>query len=763
MSLARRWEAPSSTGGKFWEVIQDGVNVTTKWGRLTATGQSKTTVFGDEAAAKKFVETTIKKKEKEGYALKTAKSSSKALVAPAKPEEVPEPVPIKRAETKALRRFAKENPKAYEQFLKGATIAALKEELKEYGVEATGKKELLIARCMYCSGLSDKDPDAVEPQGPVPKKPLPKDLSTLLPKDFDESGLLTQEEQLIKLLKTTRGPISGEKLAQVSALCKKRKVDIHAYPTLKELGGVLETKKEKTAPAKKAIAKAPVKAEPEGEEEEEDGSVPTSYVLPLLYNIDTKGKERVHFSWVKKNVLTKKHGETNGKHTLADRSFEGKNIGRSNETDANEQACREAERDWVKQVNKGYKPKTTDKKGYAVYKKVIAEKAKQGGVNTNAWMILAKDLRGVEVEELAPKPKSVSAAKTAAEKAKKKANNGTLPGYVSDLFPMGCQKLVPPNRAPSDPEEKVLKYLDFENGVYIQRKLDGIRCLVRIIKKDGKKHVVLTSRASNQFVYLKGLREEVLNFLKGHEDVVLDCEVYQHEIRASASYKKVGGKNKVVFSEGTEIIPRIMNFKAITSAVRSSMTDPSPLEDQLCLHVFDIVDPTEKLTQDERFEKLDALFSRKGISGPKGTCPKIIKVERYEIYSPEEIPVYQEKFFNEGYEGVVLRDRSLKYECLKKNKRSKWMRKYKYFFDAEYEIIGVDRDKGVPREQFSWLCRTEDGTEFKAKPEGTREMKWEWYDNRDEIIGKMLIVRYQDLEDSGKPRFPIAIEIRDFE
>lgn len=680
MSLIRRWEAPSSTGGKFWEVDQNGANVTTKWGKLTAKGQSKTTVFGDEAAAKKFVDTTIRKKEKEGYVLKTAKSSSKALA----PDEV-----------------------------SGKTV-------------------------------------------PNAKGKLPKDLSALLPEEFDETALPTQEEKIIKLLLAAKKPLSGKDLAEVKAVCQKKKVDFNGFSTMKELAK--ELKKVVKVPKKKAAKKVTFE-DIAGEEPDEDGGVPTSYVLPPLYNIDTKGKERVYFSWVKDNTLTKKHGETNGKHTLADRSFEGKNIGRSNETDSNEQACREAERDWVKQVNKGYEPKKTDKKGYAVYKKVLAEKAKQGGVNTNTWMILAKDLRGVEVEALAPKPKSASSAKAAATKAKKKVNNGTLPGYKSDLFPMGCQKLVPPNRPPTDPEEKVLKYLDFENGVYIQRKLDGIRCLVRIIEDEQGKHVVMTSRASNQFVHLKALREEVLVFLKGREDVVLDCEVYQHEIKASVTYKKMGGKNKVVFGEGDEILPRIMNFKAITSTVRSTMTDPGPLEDQMCLYVFDIVDPTEELTQDERFKKLDALFARSAAK----KCPKIVQVERFEIYSPEEIPTYQEKFVKEGYEGVVLRDRALKYECLKKNRKSKWMRKYKYFFDAEFEIIGVVRDKGVPRDQFAWLCRTENGTKFKAKPEGTREMKWEWYDNRDEIIGKMLIVRYQDLEDSGKPRFPIAIEIRDFE
>lgn len=615
--MAERWEAPSSTGGKFWECLREGSVIVTTWGKLSSKGSSKSTDHLTEAKAIKFVETTIKKKEKEGYVKKgVAKTVSKT--AP-KPKEV-----------KAV-------------------------------------------------------------------APKPKDVKAVAPK--------------------------------VSA-------------------------------AKKVVPKASAKkiAEEIPEEEEgvsEDEGVPTSYVLPPLYNTDAKGKERVHKSWVIKNTLTKQHGETNGKHTSVDRSFEGKNIGRSNETSANEQACREGERKWVKQIDKGYKPKTSDKIGYALYKKIIAEKAKQGGVNLNTWMILSKELRGVVVDP--PKAKSATASKVAAAKAVKKANNGTLAGYTSDLFPMGCQKLCPPNRDPTNLEEKVLKYLDFENGVYIQRKLDGIRCLVRIIEEN---HVVMTSRASNQFCHLKSLREEVSKFLKGEEDVVLDCEVYQHEIKASVTYKNVGGKNKIVFGKGDEIIPRIMNFKAITSTVRSTMTNPGPLEDQMCLYVFDIVDPTETLSQEERFAKLDELFARKGISKK---CPKIIQVQRFEITSPDEIPKHQKKFVKEGYEGIVLRDKALKYECLKKNRKSKWMRKYKYFFDQEWPILGVKRDKGVPREQFTWICELEDGTKFYPKPEGTREMKWEWYDNQDEYIGRMLIVRYQEFDVSGIPRFPIGVEIRDYE
>jgi predicted DNA-binding WGR domain protein len=64
-----RWEAPSNSGGKFWEVSlqSNGTTVETLWGKLDSAGRTTTKEFDEEEKAIKFIETTIKKKEKEGY------------------------------------------------------------------------------------------------------------------------------------------------------------------------------------------------------------------------------------------------------------------------------------------------------------------------------------------------------------------------------------------------------------------------------------------------------------------------------------------------------------------------------------------------------------------------------------------------------------------------------------------------------------------------------------------------------------------------
>ena len=51
-----RYEFVEGTSSKFWEIIQSGSEVTTRWGRIGTAGQSKTKSFADEAAAAKQAE-----------------------------------------------------------------------------------------------------------------------------------------------------------------------------------------------------------------------------------------------------------------------------------------------------------------------------------------------------------------------------------------------------------------------------------------------------------------------------------------------------------------------------------------------------------------------------------------------------------------------------------------------------------------------------------------------------------------------------------
>lgn len=81
----RRWELVDGGSAKFWEVDQDGVRVTVRFGRLGAAGQTQTKELASEAAALAHVAKLVAEKEKKGYL-------SVAATAPPPPAATPAPV-----------------------------------------------------------------------------------------------------------------------------------------------------------------------------------------------------------------------------------------------------------------------------------------------------------------------------------------------------------------------------------------------------------------------------------------------------------------------------------------------------------------------------------------------------------------------------------------------------------------------------------------------------------------------------------------------
>jgi DNA ligase-1 len=64
---ARYFEFEDDKSSKFWEVSQSGAEMTTRWGRIGAAGQSKTKAFADAAAAASQMAKLIAEKTADGY------------------------------------------------------------------------------------------------------------------------------------------------------------------------------------------------------------------------------------------------------------------------------------------------------------------------------------------------------------------------------------------------------------------------------------------------------------------------------------------------------------------------------------------------------------------------------------------------------------------------------------------------------------------------------------------------------------------------
>lgn len=445
---------------------------------------------------------------------------------------------------------------------------------------------------------------------------------------------------------------------------------------------------------------------------------PYDYSLPPLVGMDKKGKLRIWKIWTLNNTVYKSYGEFGGLLITNTRSYQGVNQKNKNRTTGDEQAKREAERDWIKQLDKQYVP--IDDAGKKMAEDIKKEKLSQGGTNVN----IASTIRGQK------------------KTSKTKVDNFTIPDFDSKIFPMHCHAW--------SQEPKVLKYFNFDDGVYIQPKLDGIRCLAQ----NTPSGVVLLTKSGKQQVWLSHIRKELSSIFSIYPNIILDGEMYAETIRGIA--EKKGKKYTYRPSEMNELNDE-QRFDVISGAVRPVRNEPHPLEQELSYYIFDIADQTKD--QDERFKILKTIFNNPAVK----KCSHLKMVPTRSITFIEDITEIHDEYAQEGYEGVVLRARDLMYES---GKRSMKMRKYKYFIDEEMAIVDLTCDPGVPNEQFTWVCEKVVGGEVKnvsVKPRGTKAMKLNWYENKDEYIGKLLTVKYQRSSANGIPLFPVGKAIRDYD
>jgi predicted DNA-binding WGR domain protein len=63
----RYFEFSEGTSNKFWEIVQDGNNVKTRYGKIGAAGAQTLKEFGDAGAAKKEYDKLVAEKTKKGY------------------------------------------------------------------------------------------------------------------------------------------------------------------------------------------------------------------------------------------------------------------------------------------------------------------------------------------------------------------------------------------------------------------------------------------------------------------------------------------------------------------------------------------------------------------------------------------------------------------------------------------------------------------------------------------------------------------------
>ncbi len=263
------------------------------------------------------------------------------------------------------------------------------------------------------------------------------------------------------------------------------------------------------------------------------------------------------------------------------------------------------------------------------------------------------------------------------------------------------------------------------NGSYIQRKYDGIRCIAYL--KNGE--VIMESRKGVAFQNFEVLREELKKmFSKLPSTFYFDGELYTNKYDFEVLCGLVRLTEKKVKNEDKERI------------------------NQIEYHIYDYVDTNDlNKIYKERYEYLEDFLS-------KNPSPLIKKVPTEKITKLEDIKQKHDQYIQEGYEGIMIRDKNGPYEV---QKRSKYLQKYKEFMEEEFKIIGFSEGSGDEKGCVLWNCETKDGGLFTVRPKGTKESRMELYNNGNKYVNKFLTVIFQEYSAEGIPRFPVGKGVRD--
>ena len=265
---------------------------------------------------------------------------------------------------------------------------------------------------------------------------------------------------------------------------------------------------------------------------------------------------------------------------------------------------------------------------------------------------------------------------------------------------------------------------------YASRKIDGVRCLMFV--KDGEIHT--SSRGGKNYdnsTYHITCNPKLKKFMLDNPTLILDGELYVH----GYSLQTLSGLARL-----------------------KKETDKC---DELQYYIYDIVDTSK--TFEERLEVLDHIKDELQLDfDPNKTFEngdlQIQMVPHIKVEGWVQIKKIHDSYVKEGFEGAVIRRPDKKYGV---NKRTNDMVKVKEYQDGEFKIIGFS--EGLRPEDMVFVCVTEDGKEFEAKPIGPRELKHEYLERMSEIVGKMATVKYFSFSDGGTPTQPVLKCIRDYE
>lgn len=273
---------------------------------------------------------------------------------------------------------------------------------------------------------------------------------------------------------------------------------------------------------------------------------------------------------------------------------------------------------------------------------------------------------------------------------------------------------------------------------HVQPKLNGLRCLA-IVGPD--RSVTLKSRQGTVWDTLEHIEAAVA--VLGEPGDIFDGELYLHGLP----------------------------LQEHNSLVKNA-SDPEVAEKrkQLRYHIYDMPSKlgSRGRTWRERQADLRVRFVSSFTSGAHDEWTvddgfldfypsTLVEVETHTAYNEADLDTFASKFIGRGFEGMIIRQLDHEYVF---GKRKEALLKYKDFIDEEFVVEDL-----LSREYFppdgsptfrivdKCVCRNNlsDAT-FEVVPLGTMEEKREMLKNKEQYIGKRLVVRFLERSNDGVPQ-----------
>ena len=267
------------------------------------------------------------------------------------------------------------------------------------------------------------------------------------------------------------------------------------------------------------------------------------------------------------------------------------------------------------------------------------------------------------------------------------------------------------------------KPINYEDKVFMQPKLDGVRCLIQYDK--GK--VTAYSRTGKEWKNIHHITSSLEKWFKSNQTTVLDGELYNHDLRD--------------------------DFETIISLVRRQTPDDIDMlesRDLVQFHCYDIIHPDNSTFQDRsRFIKHCVGQS----------SPYVHIVPTMLVPTESQAKVNHARNLDGGYEGSILRTND-EYQC----KRSHSLRKFKDFHDTEATITSWVEGKGKRVGTIGkFMAVDAEGNEFGMPVMDNFKYLQDNFEMMKGYVGKTATFTYFERTKAGSYRHPLFKCIRNYE